>query len=74
MSKSNGGKFVLGAIVGAVVGAVTGILFAPKSGEKTRKDIQEKASLIAQKGKDLAKKEGQELKEFANKVTDNIKK
>ena len=74
MSKNNGGKFILGALVGAVAGAVTGILFAPKSGEKTRKEIKEKATMLADKGKELAQKETQEIKDFADKVTDKIKK
>jgi gas vesicle protein len=32
--------FMLGALVGAFAGAVGGILLAPKSGEKTRRDIK----------------------------------
>ena len=36
-------KVLLGFIAGAAVGAVAGILFAPDSGENTRKKIQDKA-------------------------------
>jgi len=39
MSKS---KVILGALAGLAVGAIAGILFAPKKGSKTRKQIMNK--------------------------------
>ncbi len=36
------GKVVLGALAGLAVGAIAGILFAPKKGSKTRKQIMDK--------------------------------
>lgn len=42
--KMSKGKIALGAIIGAVAGVVAGILTAPKSGEKTRADIKNKAT------------------------------
>jgi gas vesicle protein len=36
------GKVVLGALAGLAVGAIAGILFAPKKGSKTRKQIMNK--------------------------------
>ncbi|NLN59494.1 MAG: YtxH domain-containing protein [Deltaproteobacteria bacterium] len=44
--------FLRGVIIGGVIGAVIGILFAPKSGRKTRKDIVRKTDEIVKKAKD----------------------
>lgn len=41
---SNAGFFLAGAVVGGAVGAVLVLLFAPQSGEQTRKMIKDKAS------------------------------
>lgn len=35
------GKFLLGAILGGVVGGSLALLFAPKSGEQTRRGIED---------------------------------
>lgn len=44
MSKGNGKKFALGALIGVLAGFVTGILTAPKSGKETRQDIKRTAN------------------------------
>lgn len=59
-------KFGLGAVVGTMIGSVTGILFAPKSGKETRKDISDTA---IKTGKHL-KQKGNELKEVVSKKYD----
>lgn len=48
--------FVLGLIAGAVVGGALGLLFAPKKGEETRKDIKDTIDNLANKGKDFYEK------------------
>jgi gas vesicle protein len=41
--KNKGGKgFALGALVGGLFGGMTALLFAPKSGEKMRRDLAKK--------------------------------
>lgn len=47
--KSGLGKFVLGAAVGAAVG----VLFAPKKGSETRKDLKNKLDDLVNKAKEL---------------------
>ena len=47
--KSGWGAFALGAIVGGVLG----ILFAPKSGKETRKELKEKLDDLIEKAKDI---------------------
>ncbi len=50
MSKEdNSVVFGVGLLAGIVGGIVAGVLFAPKSGEKTRQDIEEVIVDIAQK-------------------------
>ena len=39
----NTGKVVLGTLAGIAIGAVGGILFAPKKGSETRKQMKDKA-------------------------------
>ena len=63
MSKGKGiGKF----IAGAAVGASLGILFAPKKGSETRKDLKDKLDNVVAKIKSLDKEEIK--KTFENKV------
>lgn len=47
--KSGLGKFVLGVAVGAAVG----VLFAPKKGSETRKDLKNKLDDLVKKAKEL---------------------
>jgi gas vesicle protein len=49
---------------GLVIGFVTGILFAPKKGEKTRKEIVDKTKELYTKGKDTVTGAIDKTKEF----------
>lgn len=55
------GKVVLGTLAGLAIGAIAGILFAPKKGSKTRKQILDK-------GDDYA----DELKSKFDKFSDSL--
>ena len=48
----NTGKSLLAFIAGAMAGAAVAFLFAPESGEKTRKRIKEKAVGVADAAKE----------------------
>ena len=41
-SSNSGFAFIAGLFVGAAIGAIGGLLFAPESGEDTRKKLAEK--------------------------------
>lgn len=58
-------KFMKGTIIGVALGAVLGVLFAPKSGKETRKDIKQgaiKATKEAEKQLKVLHKELEVLK------------
>ena len=49
MSKKGWGKFIIGAGIGAGIG----LLFAPKKGSETRKELKEKADELINKAKEI---------------------
>lgn len=72
MSKDNGGKFFLGALIGAAAGAIAGILFAPRSGKETRKIIGDKAKDYAVKGKETLNRGKEIAKEKIHQTAEKI--
>ena len=50
MSKNS--DFISGLVFGGLIGAVIGILYAPKSGKETRKDIGKKADQLLTKARE----------------------
>ncbi len=59
--------------IGAVTGAIAGILFAPKSGKETRKNITKNASNLGEKVTDKSKELTQTTKEQVNNLKDKVK-
>lgn len=68
MSGSNGKSFFLGAIVGGIIGGVTALLFAPKSGEKFRKDLARTYHNVSEKTQDLVEEVSHQTKELVEKA------
>lgn len=67
MSKKSGiGKF----IAGAAIGAGLGILFAPKSGEDTRKELKEKLDKMIEQAKNI---DIEEVKKDITRRVEDIK-
>jgi len=56
-------------LVALGIGALVGVLFAPKSGEETRKYLAEKAD----EGKEFAQKKARELRERADDLIERGK-
>jgi gas vesicle protein len=52
MSENGNGDFFKGLFFGGVIGGLLGILYAPKSGERTRRDIHKKTDEFIAKGKE----------------------
>jgi gas vesicle protein len=63
-------KKLLGVVAAAAAGYVAGVLFAPKSGEETRKDLKAKKDELELKA--TAKKE--QAKEVLDESTQRVKK
>ena len=59
---------VKGGIFGVVVGAIAGVLFAPKSGKKTRDDIKKTAAKVNKEAEKKLKEVHAELKEKAEEA------
>jgi len=77
MKDDRAGNFLAGIVVGAIVGAAMALLYAPQSGEKTRKLIAKKAKEIKKEFpeiKDKVQKAFGEVKEKATKVAKRFKK
>ncbi|MBN2100901.1 YtxH domain-containing protein [Candidatus Dojkabacteria bacterium] len=68
-------SFLAGAVIGGVVGAGVALLFAPRSGEETRKIIKKKAEELGDDFEDFKKDIGPKIekakkdiqKKFSNK-------
>ena len=58
---------------GLVTGAVAGLLFAPRSGKDTRKQIQKGASNFGNQVSDKSKELGEATKEQFNHLKDTVK-
>ncbi len=69
MAYTNFGTKLTYLMVGMGVGAAIALLFAPQSGEKTRKQIADKA----QDGKDFVTSKGRELRKQAEDLVDQGK-
>lgn len=69
-------EVTLSFLVGAATGFVLGILFAPASGEETRKKIQEQAAKTSEKAKETYGKIAEEaekgIKVVKEKTTESI--
>ena len=61
-------SFVKGAFWGTLIGAVLGVLFAPESGEKTRKTIKEKSEEMVDKGLTAAEQVVDKVEEVKGQV------
>lgn len=65
----NVGSKVTYFLVGMGIGALVGVLFAPKSGEDTRRFLSDKAD----EGRDYAQKKARELRERADDLIERGK-
>ena len=68
MSENNGAKFTF-FLVGLGIGALVGVLFAPQSGEDTRKYLSQKAD----EGRQYAQRKARELRERAEDAVEHGK-
>ncbi len=65
MSKNKAFAFGMGLLAGVVGGIIAGVLYAPKSGEESRKELKETAC-------ELYEKHSPEIKEAKKQALENI--
>ncbi|WAS05694.1 YtxH domain-containing protein [Gloeomargaritales cyanobacterium VI4D9] len=54
MSRNNAGAFLGGLVIGGVAGLVTGMVFAPRSGQETRRVLRKTAAALPELTTDLS--------------------
>lgn len=67
------GNVSAGLAIGAILGGLGGVLFAPKSGEETRKDISNKATEVGNTVKEKAYELKDQTVELQEKIKANVK-
>lgn len=71
MSRRFGKKgFAIGALFGGLIGGITALLFAPKSGEKLRKDLAKKYQNVSDKTCELIDGVCEQTSELVEKAKD----
>ncbi|MDX5405117.1 MAG: YtxH domain-containing protein [Bacteroidota bacterium] len=65
-------KVIIGTLAGAAAGLLAGILFAPESGEKTRKKIKRKADDVKRDLEDWKDKTVEKLETMKNSAQDYV--
>ena len=74
--RDNFGSFFSGFLIGGIIGAVTAFLFAPQSGEETRKQLKEKSIELYDKASvytdEVLTQTEKTMNEVSKKTTDFI--
>ena len=78
-AKKSGGRKYAGTLIaalfsGVVIGLVTGVLFAPKKGQRTRKEIADKSKELMEKSKKTVTGTIDKTKEFTKESKGRFEK
>ena len=72
-NRCNGaGSFLTGAILGALVGAGVALLYAPQTGEETRKQLKTKADEAKKKGLAMKKEALEKMEEVKDEAAEKV--
>ena len=70
MTNGNGSVFTIGLVCGAAVGAALGLLFAPKPGSATRRDLAKSADGLKRRGMKVYDKAAKTAADVSDAVSD----
>ncbi|OGW66012.1 MAG: hypothetical protein A3J72_06870 [Nitrospirae bacterium RIFCSPHIGHO2_02_FULL_40_19] len=65
-------KILAAFLIGGILGAGFSLLFAPQSGEKTRKDISKFAKKVKNEAKEKAEDIAESIEELVAKISDRV--
>ena len=74
MCENTGSKMFFSFLTGAAIGAGLALLFAPQSGEKTRKQIKDFSEKLGGEVKDGVEKVSEKAKSFMEGAKDTLAK
>ncbi|HEY7501700.1 MAG TPA: YtxH domain-containing protein [Vicinamibacterales bacterium] len=67
--EDGGGSFLMGLLAGTVLGAGLGMLFAPKAGAETRKQLSEQANRLRSTANETYAQASEKLNQASEKVS-----
>ena len=67
--EDGGGSFLMGLLAGTVLGAGLGMLFAPKTGAETRRQLSEQANRLRSTANDTYAQASEKLSQASEKVS-----
>jgi gas vesicle protein len=70
--EDGGGSFLMGLLAGTVLGAGLGMLFAPKAGAETRRQLQEQATRLRSTANDTYNQASEKLNQTYNQATEKV--
>jgi hypothetical protein len=70
--EDGGGSFLMGLLAGTVLGAGLGMLFAPKAGSETRKQLSEQASRLRSTANDTYNQASEKISQASEKVSQMV--
>jgi len=70
--EDGGGSFLMGLLAGTVLGAGLGMLFAPKAGAETRKQLSEQANRLRSTAGDTYQQAAEKISHASQQATEKI--
>jgi hypothetical protein len=70
--EDGGGSFLMGLLAGTVLGAGLGMLFAPKAGSETRKQLSEQATRLRSTAGDTYQQATDKINQASEKVSQMV--
>jgi hypothetical protein len=70
--EDGGGSFLMGLLAGTVLGAGLGMLFAPKAGAETRKQLSEQANRLRSSANETYAQASEKINQASEKVSQMV--